>query len=290
MSLPDRVRARCETLLGTPIQAAFRMSGGDINEARRLETSDGRFFLKMNDAAQAHEMFAAEAKGLNLLASTRTLRIPQVIGFSQPEADKTGFLLLEFIETGNRRPDFWQRLGEDLATLHRTRHQQFGLDFDNFIGLLPQANVSYHSWTNFYIHQRLAPQVTLAESSNRLNTTDLQQFEKLYQKLHHIIPEEAPSLIHGDLWNGNFLADENGAPVLIDPAVCFASREMDVAMSLLFGGFDETFYQAYRYAYPLLPGWEERMELYQLYYLLVHVNLFGGGYAQSVRQILRKFI
>ena len=96
-------------------------------------------------------------------------------------------------------------------------------------------------------------------------------------------------MIHGDLWNGNFISDENGASVLIDPAVCFASREMDLAMSLLFGGFDEDFYQAYRSAYPLLPGWQERVELYQLYYLLVHVNLFGGGYVQSVRQILRRY-
>ncbi len=290
MSLPDSVRARCETLLGTSIQAAFRISGGDINEARQLETAAGSFFLKMNSAAQAQQMFAAEAKGLNLLAQTHTLRIPQVIGFSQSEDEGSGFLLLEYIETGYRRPDFWQRLGEGLAALHRTCASYIGLDFDNFIGSLPQYNNIYHNWVEFYIQQRLTPQIALAASSNRLNSNDLQNFEILYKKLINIIPQEASALIHGDLWNGNFLTDENGAPVLIDPAVCYASREMDLAMSLLFGGFDESFYQAYRYAYPLLPGWEARMEIYQLYYLLVHVNLFGGGYVQSVRQILRKFI
>ncbi|MFN7115789.1 MAG: fructosamine kinase family protein [Saprospiraceae bacterium] len=288
-TLPQSIQRKCEALLNTPIQAAFRVSGGDINEARRLETSNGRFFLKMNHSAQAHDMFAAEAKGLNLLAKTRTLRIPQVIGYSQPKDGDTGFLLLEYIESSHRRPDFWQRLGEGLAALHRTKNVTFGLDSDNFIGSLPQYNNIYHNSSDFYIHQRLVPQVELAIESNKLNTNDLNLFEKLYQKLIDIIPQESPALIHGDLWNGNFLADENGAPVLIDPAVCFASREMDLAMSLLFGGFDETFYQAYSYAYPLLPGWQERMDLYQLYYLLVHVNLFGGGYAQSVRQVLRKF-
>lgn len=289
-TLPPIVQRRCEALLHAPIQAAFRISGGDISEARRLETAKGSFFIKMNSAIHAHELFAAEAKGLQLLTNTRTLRIPSIIGYSQAEDGATGFLLLEWIETGARRPDFWQRMGEGLAALHRTRHTQFGLDTDNFIGSLPQSNVPYNKWTDFYIHQRLAPQVELAESFRRLTTSDLQQFEKLFQKLPNLLPEEMPSLIHGDLWNGNFLSDETGAPVLIDPAVCFASREMDLAMSLLFGGFDESFYLAYRQAYPLLPGWQERMELYQLYYLLVHVNLFGGGYAQSVRQVLRKFV
>lgn len=289
MTLPDSVRAPCEALLGTTIQAAFRISGGDINEARRLETSIGRFFLKMNNTTHAHVMFAAEARGLQLLAKTRTIRIPTVIGHSEAKDGTTGFLLLEFIETSYRQPNFWQRFGESLAALHRTRKEQFGLDFDNFIGSLPQSNLQYEKWSDFYIHQRLYPQAELAESFRRLNTTDLQQLEKLYQKIPNIVPEELPSLIHGDLWNGNFISDENGASVLIDPAVCFASREMDLAMSLLFGGFDEDFYQAYRSAYPLLPGWQERVELYQLYYLLVHVNLFGGGYVQSVRQILRRY-
>lgn len=289
-TLPKDIQQSCETLLNTSIQAAFRVSGGDINEARRLETSKGKFFLKMNHGAHVQELFAAEAKGLHLLAQTRALRIPQVIGFSQTENGASGFLLLEYIEPGSRRPDFWQRFGEGLAALHRTRKEYFGLDADNFIGSLPQSNTPYKKWVDFYIYQRLVPQVELAESFHRLHLTDLQYFEILYKKLSDIIPEEAPALIHGDLWNGNFLADENGAPVLIDPAVCFASREMDLAMSLLFGGFDEAFYQAYRNAYPLLPGWEERMEIYQLYYLLVHVNLFGGGYVQSVRQVLRRFV
>lgn len=287
--LPEHIRISCEKLLGTPIEAAFHVSGGDINEVRRLETSSGRFFLKMNRAAHAPQMFTAEAKGLQLLAQMRTLRIPRVIGHSQP-SDTSGFLLLELIEQGPKRADFWQRFGEALAMLHRTTQKGFGLDSDNFIGSLPQSNLAHDSWVEFYIEERLLPQIQLAETQSHFSTADHENFDQLFKKLPQILPEEPPALIHGDLWNGNFLADEHGAPTLIDPAACFASREMDIAMSKLFGGFDREFYQVYQQHYPLVTGWEERIDLYQLYYLLVHVNLFGGGYVQSVRQVLRRFV
>lgn len=287
--LPEYIKSSCGKLLGTPIEAAFHMSGGDINEARRLETAKGRFFLKMNPAGHAHHIFKAESEGLQLLAQTRTLRIPQVIGHSQPN-DATGFLLMEFIEPGAQRPDFWQRFGEGLAMLHRTTQANFGLDTDNFIGSLPQSNRKHNNWLEFYIEERLLPQIQLAETQHHFSTSDHENFDQLFKKLPQILPEEPPTLIHGDLWNGNFLTDEHGAPVLIDPAVCFASREMDIAMSKLFGGFDREFYQVYQEHYPFLPGWEERIDLYQLYYLLVHVNLFGGGYVQSVRQVVRGFL
>ena len=275
-------------MLRTKIDGALPVSGGDINEARRLETPIGKFFLKMNTAAHAHRMFAAEAKGLQLMADARALRIPEVIGYSTE--GNNGWLLMEYIEQGRRRPDFWRSFGEGLAAMHRTRREQYGLDHDNFIGSLPQSNTQHKHWVEFYIAERLQPQVEMALQSNKFNTSDQQNFEHLYEKLPQLMPEESPALIHGDLWSGNFLADELGAPVLIDPAVCFASREMDIAMSLLFGGFDQTFYDAYHDTYPLLPDWEERVDLYQLYYLLVHVNLFGGGYVGSVQRIVRRFV
>lgn len=287
--LPEHIRISCEKLLGTPIEAAFHVSGGDINEARRLETGKGRFFLKMNRADHAHQMFAVEAQGLQLLAQTHTLRIPQVIGYGK-ESEPAGFLLLELIEQGTPRADFWKRFGEGLALLHRTTQTGFGLETNNFIGSLPQSNRRHDSWVEFYIEERLLPQIQLAETHHHFSTADHENFDKLFKKLPQILPEEPPALIHGDLWNGNFLADDNGAPVLVDPAVCFASREMDIAMSKLFGGFDREFYQVYQQHYPFLPGWEERIDLYQLYYLLVHVNLFGSGYVQSVRQVLRRFV
>ncbi len=288
--LSETVKQRCEALLKTPVEASFRLEGGNINEARWLETSKGRFFLKTNAAAPAHAMFATEAKGLQLLAKSHTLRVPEVIGFSTPNDDTPGWLLLEFIESGVRRSDFWARFGEGLADLHRHRHENFGLESDNFIGRLSQSNQPHKKWTTFYVEERLLAQLQIPEAQHLFTTTDHDHFERLFHKLPSILPEEPPALIHGDLWNGNFLSDEHGIPVLIDPAVCFASREMDIAMSLLFGGFAQEFYQAYQHAYPLLPGWQERIELYQLYYLLVHVNLFGGGYIQSVRQIVRRFV
>jgi len=275
-------------VLRTNIDGALPVSGGDINEARRLETPLGKFFLKMNTAAHAHRMFAAEAKGLQLMADARALRIPEVIGSSTEGS--TGWLLMEFMEQGRRRPDFWENLGAGLADMHRTRSAQYGLEHDNFIGSLPQSNTQHENWLEFYIAERLQPQVQMALQSKKFNTSDQENFEKLYEKLPQLLPEESPALIHGDLWSGNFLADELGAPVLIDPAVCFASREMDIAMSMLFGRFDQAFYDAYHDTYPLLPDWEERVDLYQLYYLLVHVNLFGGGYVGSVQRIVKRFV
>ncbi len=286
--IPADVQKQCEALLSTTIEAALSVRGGDINQARRLETPRGSFFLKMNAATFAHRMFAAEAQGLKQIAESRTLRTPEVLGFGSAGAG--GWLLLEFIEQGRRRPDFWKNFGEELAHMHRSRNEHFGLDHDNFIGSLSQSNTRQKSWVEFYTAERLQPQVEMALQSNKFNTSDQRNFEQLYEKLPQLLPEESPVLIHGDLWSGNFLADEAGTPVLIDPAVCFASREMDIAMSLLFGGFDQAFYDAYQNTYPLLPGWEERVDLYQLYYLLVHVNLFGGGYVGSVQRIVRRFV
>ncbi|HMO40034.1 MAG TPA: fructosamine kinase family protein [Saprospiraceae bacterium] len=288
-SLPAAVKDQCEKLLRTTVSAVFPVRGGDISVARRLETNRGTFFLKMNEAPQAHALFAAEAAGLELLARAYALRLPAVQGHSTAEHGPVGWLLLEYIESGPRSADFWSRFGESIATLHRTRHAQFGLATDNFIGSLPQSNRPHSQWCTFYIEERLLPQIRLAETQAHFSTADHQLFEQLFVQLPTLLPDEPPALIHGDLWSGNFLSDEHGAPVLIDPAVCFASREMDLAMTRLFGGFDPLFYQAYQQAFPLLPGHEERQDLYQLYYLLVHVNLFGGGYVQSVRQILRRF-
>lgn len=287
--LPENIRAACEAVLNAKVEAVFHIGGGDISQALRLETAKGAFFIKINTKTFAGAMFAAEAKGLQLLAHTKTFRVPTLIGKSEAE-ENPAFLLLENIESGNPRPDFWVQFGERLADLHRCKSDHFGLDHNNFIGSLPQNNALHTNWVDFYSQCRLLPQIQLAAAEGKLTAQDHQSFDLLFAKFPALLPEELPSLIHGDLWNGNFLCDKGGAPVLIDPAVCFASREMDLAMALLFGGFDRKFYEAYQLAYPLMPGWTERTDLYQLYYLMVHVNLFGGGYIQSVRQILRRFV
>lgn len=286
--LPVPVRDRCEDLLGSPIRQVSHLGGGDINQARLLETRSGRYFLKMNTLPVSLDMFQTEAAGLKRIQETKTIRSPQVLGCEQ--TDGAAFLLLEFIESGRRSPAFWTAFGASLAEMHRAPQPAFGLSFDNYIGSLPQANPEMERWPAFYQRARLEPQLQMALDANRLDARDRMQFDRLFQKLPDLLPDEPPSLIHGDLWSGNFLAGANEEGVLIDPAVCCAHREMDIAMSKLFGGFAPGFYEAYHATYPLLPGWEERVPLYQLYCLLVHVNLFGGGYVGSVRQILQGLV
>ena len=286
--LPSAILQQCREILGSDIKTVSFIGGGDINQARLLETPQGKFFIKFNTAANAGLMLETEAKGLELIAASQALRTPAVLGFGQ--TDDGAFLLLEFIEKGYRGEGFWEKFGVSLATLHRQASNQFGLDHDNFIGSLPQSNKPAPTWAEFFIQERLQPQLSLAAQNNRLQTSDFSRFEKLFEKLPSICPAEPPALVHGDLWSGNFIVGADNEPVLIDPSVAFSHREMDLAMSRLFGGFERPFYRGYEEAYPLASGFEERLPVYQLYYLLAHVNLFGGGYANSVRNILTQFI
>lgn len=232
-------------------------------------------------------MFQSEAAGLKLLSDSKAIKIPEVIFYDQ--AENVAFLLLEFIERGHPTANFWKEFGFQLADLHRVSNSCFGLNINNYIGSLPQQNNPADTWVDFFINDRLRPQINLAIKNSAIDSDTLSKFEKLHLKLPEIFPEEPPSLIHGDLWNGNFLADTKGQPVLIDPSVCFAQREMDLAMSQLFGGFDQLFYEAYFAAFPIQKHFDQRVEIYQLYYLMVHVNLFGGGYLNAVNSILKRF-
>ncbi|MCB0596589.1 MAG: fructosamine kinase family protein [Lewinellaceae bacterium] len=285
--IPQAVRVACEEKLGVSILQASYIGGGDINEARLLETGKGFFFLKMNARAGSIHMFEQEAQGLRLLGESGAVRVPRPLGAGQAEG--CGFLVLEYIKEGPRSRRFWENFGMALSELHRHANHQFGLDHSNYIGSLPQSNRQHGNWPDFYILERLEPQASRAIAENSLWAGAGSDFEKLYKRVGEICPEEPPALIHGDLWSGNFLSAPNDAPVLIDPAVSFSHREMDLAMSQLFGGFSPYFYQAYQAAYPCQPGLEERIEIYQLYYLLAHVNLFGSGYVPPVRKIVERF-
>ncbi len=285
--LDATLRRAVEQQLGTALQGVGFVGGGDINQARLLETSGGRFFLKFNTGARSADMFEKEAKGLEALRSAGAVRVPEVLACAT--APPYAFLLLEYIPEGHRSLDFWESFGRQLAALHRHSAEAFGFGHDNYIGSLPQPNACAPTWAEFYARQRLLPQMALARRSERLDADDERALHRLIERVPELCPSEPPALIHGDLWSGNFLADQAGRPVLIDPAVCYAHREMDLAMSRLFGGFHSRFYDSYREAYPLSPGFEQRLDIYQLYYLLVHVNLFGGGYVSSVRAILRHF-
>ncbi len=290
-SIPSSVVEGVKALLNNDdsnlIQGFSFASGGCINQGGKLKTSRGDFFLKWNDIKKFPGMFEAETKGLKLLGEQNSIKIPEVIGFG--EKGSFQFLLLQFIEEKPRLKIYWQQLGSKLASLHRCSSDLFGLDHDNYIGSLKQLNNQHASWLTFFIEQRLNVQLKLAIDAGIMDSELSKQFEFLYAKLPTLLPEEKPSLVHGDLWSGNLITDENGEPCLIDPAVYFGNREADLAMTKLFGGFDDEFYVSYVETFPLQPGYHKRLDLYNLYPLLVHVNLFGGAYKSAVASTLRAY-
>jgi fructosamine-3-kinase len=269
------------------LHSVLPLSGGSINEAFRLETSVGAFFVKFNHASAYPGMFAKEAKGLQILRKAAEIRIPEVI--HQAETADFSFLILEFIREGFLKKDFWDFFGRRLADLHRHTDTAFGLDHDNYMGSLIQRNRQHSDWISFFIEERLEPQLKLAREKGAVSVQLIRQAESMYRYLEEIIPVEKPALIHGDLWNGNWLAGDAGNPCLIDPAVYYGHREVDLSMTRLFGGFPADFYEAYREAFPLEKGWEKRTDIFNLYPLLIHVNLFGGGYIAQVKLILGNF-
>tara|TARA_Y100001970_G_scaffold257166_1_gene335549 strand:- start:342 stop:1184 length:843 start_codon:yes stop_codon:yes gene_type:complete len=258
------------------VHSATAVSGGCISICYKLKTNYGYFFLKYNPASDVN-MFAAEAKGLKLIRSTNTIRVPEVIFI------ENDFLLLEYVA-----PSFsssWINFGKSLADLHKNTNSFFGLDHDNFIGNLVQSNSLMDSWSEFYIKNRLLPQV----NQKGFSSVFLKKFDLLFAKIPSLFPKCSASLIHGDLWSGNFLMGKDFV-YLIDPAVYYGNREMDISMSKLFGGFDDSFYDSYNDYYPLENGWGDRVDLCNLYPLMVHVNLFGGSYYNQVVSILNKYI
>jgi fructosamine-3-kinase len=277
---------------GVSIVRSASLSGGDINEARRLTLSTGEeVFVKSNTAAN-RAFFEAEEQGLRAIAAAGTIRTPAVLARGVDEGRNTSFLLLELLRSGRRVPDFWERFGHELAALHRADTSAFvpgfGFPSDNFIGATPQRNSPRPRWTDFFRDCRLAPQIALAE--RWFDHATLERFERLLSRLGDLLPEpEAPSLLHGDLWSGNFLVGPDGCAWLIDPAAYVGHAEADLAMTELFGGFAPAFYAAYREANPLEPGYRERRDLYNLYHLLNHLNLFGAGYLGAVRETLKRY-
>ena len=269
------------------IKRTVPVSGGSINDAYKLDTDAGLFFVKKNSASLFPGMFAKEKAGLEILAATNTVGVPKVVGLGQK--DDTAFLVLDYIESAARQPAFWEFFAERLADLHRHNADHFGLDHDNYIGSLPQSNRKHDKWPDFFREERLEKQVKMARDKGQIGTEIVRAFERFYLKLPELFPEEPPTLIHGDLWGGNYMVGEKGEPVIIDPAVYYGHREMDLGMSQLFGGFDRMFYEAYERHYPLEKGWQQRMDYCNLYPLMVHVNLFGSGYVGSVRAIIEKF-
>jgi len=233
-------------------------------------------------------MFQREVESLAAIAKTVTIAVPAVV--LHDEADDESFLLMEWIETRRPTAKASALLGEQLAAMHRSAAESFGFETDNYMGSLSQSNKRHDTWSSFFIHERLMPMVKMAMNKRLLNTADLQNFEQLYKKLPDLFEEELPSLIHGDLWSGNYLISEDEKPYLIDPAVTYGHREFDIAMTTLFGGFSQEFYTAYNESFPLAKGWQHRIDLWNLYPLLIHLNLFGLGYLGQVRDCLGEYV
>ena len=290
-TLEDAVQA--ETGSPCRLTTVSPLSGGCIHSACRLTCEDGRnYFCKISSDPGA-EMLERELEGLvalNQAAKIRSAR-PLVCG-SVPSQGKE-FLITEYIEPGSPRPGFFGRFGRDLAQTHRNLPaERFGFHRDNYLGSTPQPNTWTSGWCDFWREHRLGFQLELSRR-NGYSAVELQQpGSELMDQLQDRIggADEPPCLLHGDLWSGNFLVDEQGRAVLIDPAVYYGSREAELAMCRLFGGFGAGFYRSYEEAWPLQPGASQRIEIYQLYHLLNHLNLFGAGYLSGCIDLLRRIL
>ncbi len=270
---------------GLKLSNSHRLSGGSINAVYRLETEQGSMIVKVNTKDQYPQMFAKEARGLQLLKKTNSFKIPEVYG--QGKIGDNAYLLIEYLSVRDDKTGSWESFARALAELHKNSKDTFGLDHDNYIGSLPQYNNS--NLTNageFYIEKRLKPQYEIAREKNGFSFGRL---DKMFEHIKYFIPDEPPALVHGDLWNGNYMLTANAEPALIDPAVAYAPREMDLAMMKLFGGFPDEAFAAYNEIFPLDKAWKERIDIFQLYYLLVHLNLFGQNYFHPINGIMQRF-
>lgn len=284
--LEQYIKEHCQQKLNHPVTDIQPVSGGDINQAFKVQTSGQSFFVKYQKSPQAMEMFRTEAKALRILANAGVIRIPEVVHWGSLEQNDA-MLLLEYIAPGQTSAGQMRAFGHQLAQLHRISQSDYGWEEDNFIGTLPQKNRLHTTAASFLESERLRPQWEMARKQGFFSTREERAFANLLDTLPEMIPEEQPALIHGDLWGGNYLIDQSGNAVLIDPASSYGLREMDIAMSRLFGNFGPAFYEGYEEEWPLPPGYEEREEIHQLYYLLVHVNLFGQSYISPVQRILK---
>ena len=271
-----------EKKLNLKILALNQLYGGSINQAFKIKTKSRSYFIKINSDIN---LFDLEEKGLATLRSTNTFHIPEVIICNKFK--ETYYLIMEFIEPDNQKNNFWKLFGQKLAALHRNFEERFGLRYNNYIGSLPQKNTFHFDSLDFFINCRILPQVKILEKRLSINLSS--DFNKFFKLLPNIIPLETPSLLHGDLWNGNYLVNNNGEPTLIDPSIYYGSREVDIAMTKLFGGFPKEFYVSYNLEFPLIEKWEERVDIWNLYPLLVHANLFGDSYLKQIHSILTKY-
>lgn len=261
--------------------------GGDINEAFCITTETQQFFLKVNKASLYPGMFICEASSLAILRAHTPLKVPQVI--QTGSNGEYQFLLLEWLDKATTIEYPPYQFGQGVAELHLTSQTCFGFNENNYIGTLPQVNTLTERWCDFYANCRILPLVKMLADNGRFSAADVNSAEKFCRSVENIFPEEKPALLHGDLWKGNYTITADGQIAIFDPATYYGHREMDMAMTRLFGGFADEFYAGYNDLYPLEKGWLKRLPYAQLYPLLVHAVLFGGSYTSQVRSILQVF-
>ena len=276
----------------TKIESVSRISGGDINEAYRLTlTGSKRIFMKSNKKENL-SFFNAEAVGLTAIARTDAIGTPHILGVGT-DNDRGGysFLLLEFISGISHSRNYWEDFARQLSDMHRASTDElisngkYGFDSDNYIGRRRQVNTRYDSWISFFRDCRLEPQ--FKDAARYFDREDRKKIVRFLDHIDEILVEpEYPSLLHGDLWSGNVITGNDGRAWLIDPAVYVGHAEADIAMTELFGGFPSVFYDAYKEAAPLQPGYERRRDVYNLYHLLNHLNMFGRMYLSGVKRII----
>ena len=290
MKLSDELKLKIENHTGSKIKSLSSISGGCISDAYKVVLqNDKNFFLKLNFNASA-DMFIKEAHGLNELKKANAIRIPEVMLFD------TSYILLEHIEAGVKSNNFFENFGRKFAQLHKFSQNEFGFYEDNYIGSNPKLNAAGEDekadWVKFYFNKRILFQYKLAEK-NRYSTDKLRKGIRLLENKFEDIMKgsaEPPALLHGDLWGGNYMIDENGEACLIDPAVYYGHREADLGMTKLFGGFNNRFYSAYNECYPLKEGYLYRENIYKLYHVLNHLNLFGSSYYTQAIALIKGYI
>lgn len=288
--MTEKIKYLIEAVLHEKIVSSYAVSGGCINESKVLTVESGKsYFVKTNNNS-VKDMFLKEANGLHELAKSNTIRVPVVIYTSED------FLLIENILPTNKDKLFWENFGRNFAKLHRYVSGNFGFYEDNYIGSTPQLNIPSSSekedWTEFYFNKRLLYQYKLTELNGYADAELRKCFSLLEKKIINILKncDAEASLLHGDLWSGNFICDGTGQACLIDPAVYYGHREADLAMTKLFGGFDDRFYSAYNEEYKLEEGFEYRENIYKLYHVLNHLNLFGRGYLEQAISLIKYYL
>jgi fructosamine-3-kinase len=262
------------------------VSGGCINQGYQVSSQDQTYFVKLNDASQA-EMFAAEALGLQQISTTQTITVPQPICWGT--AGNYGYIVLQWLDLGATNNQSWTAMGHQLAAMHRTgTNKNFGWSRNNTIGSTPQINTWRDNWADFFAEQRIGYQLKLAQRRGGSFPETHRVVEAVRERLAPWQP--LPSLVHGDLWSGNANVSRDGTPIILDPATYYGDRETDLAMTELFGGFHTAFYNGYNEAWELDSGYQHRKSIYNLYHVLNHFNLFGGGYANQAQAIIQQLI